>query len=145
MESSSEKSNQNTPISGNTLQATNQEPSPSLQATSSLIEISDFAKIKLIVGQIKSAEKLPKSNKLLRLIIDLGETLGTRQVLSGIAKYYQAEDLINKKVVIVANLKPAFFMGETSEGMLLAACPENEERVEIVTLSENIPVGSIVR
>lgn len=84
------------------------------------ISIDDFSKVDLRVGKILSAEKLSKSKKLLKLQVDLG--FEKRQILAGIAKHINdPETLIGKKVVIVANLKPATLMGELSEGMLLCA------------------------
>src|SRR5258705_6637969 len=71
----------------------------------SFIEISDFAKVDLRVGQVVSAERVPKADKLLLLKIDIGEE-SPRQVLAGIAEYYEPEKLLWRKVVVVANLKP---------------------------------------
>ncbi|MBF0231667.1 MAG: methionine--tRNA ligase [Desulfamplus sp.] len=88
------------------------------------ITIEDFAKIDLRTGTIISAEKIKKANKLLRLKVDLGEQ-EPRQIIAGIAKNYGPEDVIGKQVVVVANLKPAKLMGETSQGMLLAASSDS--------------------
>ncbi len=101
---------------------------------SSLISIEDFQKISLKTAKIISAEKMPKSKKLLKLQIQIGEQ--KRQILAGVAEYYQPDYLIGKIIVVVANLKPAKLMGEESQGMMLAASidgklcfvtPENSE------------------
>jgi methionyl-tRNA synthetase len=84
----------------------------------------DFKKIELKVAQILSAERIEKSEKLVRLQVNVGET-EPRQIIAGIAKHYTPEELVGKKIVIVANLKPAKLMGELSQGMLLAASDES--------------------
>lgn len=83
------------------------------------ITIDDFAKIDLRTGTILAAEKIAGSDKLLKLQVDTGSH--TRQIVAGIGKHYAPEDLAGKQVVVVANLKPATLMGETSQGMVLAA------------------------
>jgi len=88
--------------------------------TPGIIGYEDFAKVKLRVGQILAAEKIEKSEKLLKLSVDLGEAK-ERQILAGIAKFYTPDQLIGRKVAVVANLKPAKLMGMLSEGMLLAS------------------------
>jgi methionyl-tRNA synthetase len=90
---------------------------------SDLIEIDDFAKVDLRVALIKGAERLQKSKKLIRLLVDAGEP-ELRQIVAGISEHYAPEDLIGKRVVIVANLKPRKLMGLESRGMLLAASDE---------------------
>ena len=83
------------------------------------ISIDEFRKINLKVGKILKAEPIEGSDKLIKLEVDLKDS--KRQIIAGIKKYYKPEDLIGKKIVVVANLKPAVFMGNKSEGMLLAA------------------------
>jgi methionyl-tRNA synthetase len=83
------------------------------------ITIDDFAKVELRVAQILVAERIPKADKLLRLEVDLGYE--KRQILAGIAQYYEPEKLIGRKIVIVANLAPRKMRGLESNGMLLAA------------------------
>lgn len=102
---------------------TPQEPKSGKTTIDSLkaeISIDDFSKIDLRVGTILSAEKIKKSNKLLKLSVTLGEE-SPRQIVAGIAKSYAPDQLVGKQVVVVANLKPAKLMGETSQGMILAA------------------------
>ena len=104
------------------------------------IEFDDFMKVELRTAQIVECESVPKAKKLLRLIVDLGYE--KRQIVSGIAKFYKPEQLIGKKVVIVANLKPAKLCGVDSEGMLLAS---GEEQVRVVFLDSETPLGERVR
>jgi len=87
----------------------------------STISIDDFAKVDLRVAQIVVAERIPKADKLLRLEVDLGPNFPRRQILAGIAEYYQPEALIGRKVVIVANLAPRKMRGLESQGMVVAA------------------------
>ncbi|MBF0112657.1 MAG: methionine--tRNA ligase, partial [Desulfamplus sp.] len=89
------------------------------------ITIDEFAKIDLRIGTVVSAQKIKKSNKLLKLKVDIGE-LEPRQIIAGIAKSYAPEDVLGKQVIIVANLKPTTLMGETSQGMVLAASSSNQ-------------------
>ncbi|MBF2052510.1 MAG: methionine--tRNA ligase [Candidatus Sericytochromatia bacterium] len=84
-----------------------------------LIDIQDFAKVQLRVAEVTFAERVPKTDKLLRLEVSLGDE--TRQIVAGIAAYYEPEALVGKQIVIVANLKPAKLRGIMSHGMLLAA------------------------
>lgn len=88
-----------------------------------LISIEEFKKVKLRTAKIIEAEAVPKSEKLVKLKVDLGNE--QRQILAGIAKHYSPESLIGKTIVIVANLKPAKLMGMESQGMLLAANAED--------------------
>lgn len=89
-----------------------------------LIDIDDFAKLDIRIGTIVEAVAIPKSEKLLKLQVDLGEGR-LRQIVSGISKFYTPEELRGTQVCIVANLKPAKMMGEISEGMILASKDEN--------------------
>jgi len=93
------------------------------------ITISDFQKVELKVGTIKKAEKVEGTDKLLKLIVDIGED---RQLVAGIAKYYKPEELIGKQVIVVANLEPATLKGVQSDGMVLAA-DVNGEPILITT------------
>jgi methionyl-tRNA synthetase len=113
----------------------------SVAPVSSTIEIDDFAKVDLRVGQVLSAERLPKSDKLLLMKIDLGEA-EPRQVLAGIAQYYEPEKLIGRKVVVVANLKPRKLRGFESQGMVVAASFGEEGRPVIATFTEDVPNGA---
>ncbi|MCQ2354993.1 MAG: methionine--tRNA ligase [Clostridia bacterium] len=105
-----------------------------------MIEFEDFMKVELRTAQIVECEPVPKAKKLLRLIVDLGYE--KRQIVSGIAKFYKPEQLIGKKIVIVANLKPAKLCGVDSNGMLLAS---GEDQVRVVFLDPDTPLGERVR
>ncbi|BCD50829.1 methionine--tRNA ligase subunit beta [Helicobacter suis] len=83
------------------------------------LKIEDFSKLEIRVGTVIKAEKVPKSSKLLCLQVDFG--LETRQILSGIAKYYKPEELIGKQVCALVNLEPKKMLGLESEGMILTA------------------------
>lgn len=105
------------------------------------IKIDDFGKIDLRVAEVKSCEKVPKAKKLLCLQLDDG--FGTRQVVSGIAKWYAPEDLIGKKIIVVANLAPAKLCGVESNGMIVAADVGEDARV--IFVDKDIPNGSKLR
>jgi len=106
-----------------------------------LVDISDFSKIDLRIAEVKSAEKVEGADKLLRLTISLGDE--ERVIVAGIAKAYTPEALIGKKIVVVANLKPAKIRGIESKGMLLAASAGDE--ISILTPLKDIPAGSKVK
>ena len=103
------------------------------------ITIDDFAKIELRVGVVKVAERVPKSDKLLRLEIDIGTEV--RQVLAGIAEAYAPEPLVGRKVVIVANLAPRKLRGLESNGMIVAASLEGGKPV-LASFLEDVPIGA---
>jgi methionyl-tRNA synthetase len=103
------------------------------------INIDDFAKVELRVGLVKVAERVPKSDKLLRLEVDLGTEV--RQVVAGIAEAYAPETLVGRKIVIVANLAPRKLRGLESNGMIVAASPENGKPV-LAGFLEDVPVGT---
>ena len=103
------------------------------------ITIDDFAKVDLRVGLVKAAERVPKSDKLLRLEVDIGTEV--RQVLAGIAEAYAPETLVGRKVVIVANLAPRKMRGLESNGMIVAASLEGGKPV-LASFLEEVPVGA---
>ena len=104
------------------------------------IGIDDFMNVELRTAKIIACEKVPKAKKLLKLQVDLGYE--QRQVVSGIAKWYEPEALIGKRIILVANLKPATLCGIESNGMILAS---GEETVRVVFLSDDTPLGERVR
>jgi methionyl-tRNA synthetase len=108
-------------------------------ATNDKISIDDFSKIELRVGLVKIAERVPKSDKLLRLEVDIGSEV--RQVLAGIAEAYAPETLVGRKVVIVANLAPRKLRGLESNGMIVAASLEGGRPV-LASFLEDVPVGA---
>ena len=105
-----------------------------------LIGIEDFMNVELRSAQIIACEKVPKAKKLLKLQIDLGYE--KRQVVSGIAKFYEPEALIGKKVILVTNLKPAVLCGIESNGMILAS---GEDTIRVVFLDPETPLGERIR
>lgn len=121
-----------------------QEKQPKQPAPESIaqIGIDDFSKVSLKIAQIKTCEKVEKSDKLLKLMLNDGE--GLRQVVSGIAKWYTPEDLVGKKIILVANLKPAKLRGVESNGMILAADVE-DGAAKVLFVDDSIPTGSKIR
>ena len=117
------------------------EDKANLLPISETISIDDFCKVDLRVAEVKECEKVPKAKKLLKLRLDDG--FGTRQVVSGIAKWYAPEDLIGKKVIVVANLSPAKLCGVESQGMIVAADVGEDARV--IFVDKDIPNGSKLR
>jgi len=113
------------------------EPVPGI----AYIGIEDFLKVELRVGEIKTAERIPKADKLLRFTIDLGEA-APRQILAGIAQYYEPENLIGRKVIVVANLAPRKLRGLESQGMILAASIGEEGRPILAGFLEEVPNGA---
>lgn len=112
-----------------------------------MIGIDEFTKVELRVGQVEVAERVPKSNKLLRLEVRFGsegEQTVRRQILAGIGLSYQPEELVGRRVVAVFNLKPAKLMGLESDGMLLAA-DDGQGGVRLVGFDGEIALGSRVR
>ncbi|HEY0379435.1 MAG TPA: methionine--tRNA ligase [Pyrinomonadaceae bacterium] len=110
-------------------------------AEASFIEIGDFARVDMRVGQILTAERVPKSDKLLRFTVDLGEA-EPRQILAGIAEHYEPEKMVGRKVIVVANLKPRKLRGFESQGMILAASVGDEGRPVVATFTEDVPNGA---
>ncbi|UOF91796.1 methionine--tRNA ligase [Fodinisporobacter ferrooxydans] len=115
--------------------------SEAADAEQSMISIDDFAKVELRVAEVIAAEKIEKADKLLKLQLDLGAE--TRQVVSGIAKYYQPEQLIGQKVIVVTNLKPVKLRGVESNGMILAA--SEGDQLVLATVPAGIPLGAKVK
>jgi len=106
------------------------------------IKYEDFMQTKLKVAKIINAEKIKKSNKLLKLQIEVGKE--RKQIIAGIAQSYEPEDIINKKVIIVSNLKPAKLFGELSEGMVLAV-DNGKGKMNVIEVDQDIVSGSEVR
>jgi len=104
------------------------------------INFEDFLKVDLRLGKIIEAERVEGSVKIIKTIIDLGET--KKQILAGIGEYYIPEDLINKNVVTVANLSPKKIMGIDSEGMILAI--KDEDNLSLLFTDKDIKIGSKV-
>jgi len=113
----------------------------SAETEDQFIAIEDFLKVELRVGEIKVAERIPKADKLLRFEIDLGEEK-PRQILAGLAEYYEPEKLIGRKVVVVTNLKPRKMRGLESQGMICAASLEDGDTPAIATFLEDVKIGA---
>ena len=105
------------------------------------ITIDDFMKVDLRVATVTACEKLPKADKLLKLQLDLGYE--TRQVVSGIAKFYEPEALVGEKVIVVANLKPVKLRGELSQGMILAG--EKDGVLKLASVDSGLANGAKVK
>ncbi|MDQ6468953.1 methionine--tRNA ligase [Exiguobacterium acetylicum] len=103
--------------------------------------IDVFDQIELRVGEVVTAEKIKKAKKLLKLQVDMGKE--TRQIVSGIAQWYEPEDLVGRKVIVVANLKPVTLRGELSQGMVLAA--EKAGKLELATVPSTMANGASVK
>jgi methionyl-tRNA synthetase len=125
-------------------------PAPAAEAAeapaaeaSNVITIDEFAKVELRVAVVLAAERVPKTEKLLKLDLDMGSE--QRTIVSGIAEFYAPEALVGKRIVVVANLKPARIRGVESRGMLLAAGGRGPgEELGLVTLDTDIPPGTRV-
>jgi methionyl-tRNA synthetase len=104
------------------------------------IGIEDFTKIEMRVGQIKSAEKVAGADRLLKILVDIGEEV--RQVVAGIAEVYKPEEIVGRKVVVVVNLQPRKLRGVESNGMIVAASVGPEGKPVLAGFLEDVPVGS---
>jgi methionyl-tRNA synthetase len=104
------------------------------------ISIDDFTKVEMRVGIVKSAEKIAGADKLLKVMVDIGDEV--RQVLAGIAQFYTPEELVGRKVVVVVNLAPRKMRGQESNGMIVAASVGDEGRPVLATFTEDVPAGA---
>ncbi|MFV0390219.1 MAG: methionine--tRNA ligase [Pyrinomonadaceae bacterium] len=118
-----------------------EEEKEEVKVDSKFIEFDDFVKVDLRVGEVLEAEPVEKSEKLLKLKVDLGES-SPRQILAGMAKYYTPEEMVGKKIVVVANLKPRKMMGLESQGMVCAASVGDEGQPVLATFVEEVPNGA---
>jgi len=132
--------NQPAAINAPVAPAASGEPAASPTEEKQYITIDDFAKVELRVAQVLVAERIPKADKLLRLEVDLGYE--KRQILAGIAQYYEPEKLIGRKIVIVANLAPRKMRGLESNGMLLAASLPPDGAPVLAGFLEDVPLGA---
>ncbi|MCG2869205.1 MAG: methionine--tRNA ligase subunit beta [Vulcanisaeta sp.] len=103
---------------------------------------ADFDKVVLRVGKVIHAERVEGSRKLLRLIVDLGDE--RRQIITGLAEFYRPEDLVNKYVVVVANLESRKIFGYESQGMILATCDEKNPAIITIDKPQDEQVGKRV-
>jgi len=105
------------------------------------VSIEEFARLDLRIGRVVKAERIPGSRKLIRLEVDIGED-EPRQLVAGLAGFYEPEELLGMNIVVLANLKPRRFMGVESRGMLLAA--DVDGRPVLLTVAEEVPPGTRV-
>ena len=115
-------------------------PAAGAAGTNAKITIEDFAKVEMRVGQVKSAERVAGADKLLKVMVDVGEEV--RQIVAGIATAYQPEQLVGRKVVVVVNLQPRKLRGVESNGMIVAASIGPEGKPVLAGFLEDVPVGS---
>ena len=104
----------------------------------SFVGIEDFKNLDIRVGTVVKVERIPRTEKLYRMVVDLGP-LGTRQTVASLVGYYTPDQLLQRKVVFLANLKPVKFSGEMSEGMILTA--DQEDTVSLLTVDQKVPDG----
>lgn len=109
-----------------------------------MVNIEDFKKVDIVVGKILSVEKVPDTDKLLKLSVDLGEE-NPRTIVSGIATYFREHEvLVGKKCMFVANLEPRVIRGIESQGMILAVSTD-DDKFSLLEPSGDIPVGAKAR
>ena len=110
---------------------------------SSTIDYEHFSKLSMMVGTIQSAEDIPKADKLYKLMVNMGPTIGIRQIVAGIKPSYEKEALINKQIIVLVNLEPRKLRGFESQGMLLAA--SNEGKAVLLQPESKVPNGTIIK
>ena len=103
------------------------------------VTIDEFKRLDVRVGTVVEVSRVPRTNKLYKVIVDLGPQ-GKKQTVTGLVDFYKADELMNKRIVFLANLKPTTFAGEKSEGMLLAA--SEGDKLSLLTLDRIVPDGS---
>jgi len=108
-----------------------------------MISFEEFKKLDLRVAKVIKVEPIESSKNLLRLEIDLGNE--KRQIVAGIAQFYQPKDLIGKEIVVIANLEPKILFGLESKGMLLAAEDEEQKKPVLLIPDEKVPPGTKIR
>ncbi|HEV8383379.1 MAG TPA: methionine--tRNA ligase [Candidatus Acidoferrales bacterium] len=113
---------------------------PAAAPASHKIGIEDFAKVEMRVGEVKSAERVAGADKLLKLMVDIGDEV--RQIVAGIAEVYKPEDLVGRRVVVVVNLQPRKLRGVESNGMIVAASVPPDGKPVLAGFLEDVPVGS---
>lgn len=104
----------------------------------------DWMKLDLRVAEIKNAEDIEGADKLYKITLNVGSEIGERIICAGIKEYYSKEDLIGKKIIYFSNLAPRKMKGVESQGMLLAASTENQEKVILISPEKDIALGSRV-
>ncbi len=112
-----------------------------MDETAKEVTIDDFKKLEMRIGTVLEATKVPRTEKLFKVIVDLGKH-GRKQTITSLAGYYEADQLLHKRVVFLTNLKETKFAGQKSEGMLLAA--SETEKLSLLTIDREVPDGSRV-
>ena len=107
-----------------------------------MISLDDFRKVNLVIAEIRKAERIPNTDKLVRLVVDIGGN--DRTIVAGIAQHYETEELVGKLIVLVENLEPAKLRGVESHGMLLAARDAESESVVLLSPEKPVKPGSPV-
>ncbi len=102
-----------------------------------MIDLKQFQEMDLRVGKIIQAEKIINSQKLLRLVVDIGEE--ERQIVAGLSEFYQPEEIIDREVIVITNLEPRIILGIESQGMILAA---NSQKPVLLKPDEEVPPGT---
>ncbi|MFC1685845.1 hypothetical protein ACFLZZ_02360 [Nanoarchaeota archaeon] len=110
-----------------------------------IVKFDEWQKLDLRVAKVVSVEDHPKADKLVVLRIDLGVDLGERTLVAGLKKYYNKEELEGKRCIVFVNLEPATLRGVKSEGMVLAAVDEANDKVVILQPEEDIALGSKIQ
>lgn len=112
-----------------------------MQTSTGQVSIDEFKKIEMRVGTIVEATRVPRTEKLFKVVVDMGD-VGRKQTITSLVGYYKEDELLNKKIIFLANLKETKFAGQRSEGMLLAAV--QDDKLALLTLDREVPNGSRV-
>lgn len=107
------------------------------------IQFDEFETVDLRIGKVVAAERVAKSERLIRLDVDFGKAIEVRSIFTGIAAWYTAEELLGKKFIFVANLEPKPMIGSESQGMMLAA--DDGEKAIVLPVDDLVPTGLVVR
>ncbi len=107
------------------------------------VSFSDFDKLDLRVGEVKEAVLLEGSKKLILMKVDLGKDYGIVEIIAGLAEFYQPEDLVGNKYIVLANLEPKKLMGKYSNGMILVV--DDPEKFAMIPLDKNLKNGTVIR
>ncbi len=110
-----------------------------------IVSFNDWQKLDLRVAQVKKVEEIESADKLYKLILDVGEEIGKRVVCAGIKPYYSVNKLKGKKIILFTNLAPRKIRGIESQGMILAAVDEENDKVILISPEKDIEVGSRIR
>jgi len=106
-----------------------------------IVTIDEFKRLEMRVGTVVEVSRVPRTNKLYKVVVDLG-THGRKQTATSPVDYYKAEELLHKRVIFLSNLKPTTFAGQKSEGMLLAA--SEGDKLSLLSIERDVPDGSRV-